>query len=133
MSENLDLVRPLYEDWERGDFGSSDWADPEFEFVWADGPSPESWTGVTEITEGWREHSSTWEDWRVEADDYRELDHERVLVFVDRSGRGKTSGLELGQLLTKGANVFHVRNGRVTRLVIYWDRDRALADLGLKE
>jgi ketosteroid isomerase-like protein len=67
----------------------------------------------------------------VEAQEYRELDDERVLVLSRYSGRGKTSGLELGQIGAKAATLFHIRDGKVTRFVGYWDRDRAFADLGL--
>jgi hypothetical protein len=45
------------------------------------------------------------------------------------SGRGKTSGLELDQVGAKAAVLFEIRRGVVTRLVVYMDRDRALADL----
>ena len=74
---------------------------------------------------------STWRDYRVEVDEYRELDGERVLVLNRFSGRGKTSGMEIGQMLTRPANVFYIRDGKVTRLVLYFDVNRALADLGL--
>jgi ketosteroid isomerase-like protein len=131
MSANLDLVRSIYADWERGDFRRTDWADPEVEFVFADGPSPGRWTGVAAATEASSDFVSAWETVRIEADGYRELDRERVLVLTRGSGRGKTSGLELAQIRTQGAHLFHVRYGKVTRFVVYWDRDRALADLGL--
>jgi hypothetical protein len=65
------------------------------------------------------------------AEEYREVDDERVLVLVHLTGRGKTSGLEIGQVRVKGAELFHVCGGKVTTLVLYMDRDRALTDLGL--
>jgi ketosteroid isomerase-like protein len=130
-SSNLDLVRSIYAAWERGDYRSAEWAHPEIEYVVADGPSPGTWTGLRGMAEGARTYLDAWERFRQEADTYRELDVERVLVLIHRSGRGKVSGLELGQMRAQGAHVFHVRDGTVIRLVVYWDRDRALADLGL--
>jgi ketosteroid isomerase-like protein len=130
-SPNLDLVRSICAAWERGDFSSSDWADSQIEFASPVGVETGSWTGVAEMAKVWRETMGAYEELRVKADEYRELDDERVLVLTRSSGRGKTSGLELGEMRTHGANLFHVRGGKVTRLVIYTDRDRALADLGL--
>jgi ketosteroid isomerase-like protein len=133
MSENLDLVRSIAAAWKRGDYGSVEWADPEIEWVIADGPAPGTWTGVAGMAEGWRDVLGAWESLRGEVEAYRELDADRVLVLFRYGGRGKTSGLELGQVGAKSAQVFHVRDGKVTRLVTYWVRDRALADLGLAE
>jgi ketosteroid isomerase-like protein len=131
-SANLELVRSIFAASERGDFGSVEWADPEIEFVVADGPLPDRLTGPTAMMKAYEgDFLSAWEDVRSYADEYRELDDERVLVLAHYGGRGKASGLDLGQLETKVAALFHIREGRVTRLVLYWDRDRALADLGL--
>ena len=130
-SANVELVRSLYAAWERGDYGSREWAHPEIEWAIADGPAPGSWKGVAGMVEGWREFLNAWDDWRSEAEQYRELDDERVLVLVRMSGRGKASGLEAGQIRAKAAHLLHVHGGKVTRSVIYLDRDRALADLGL--
>jgi ketosteroid isomerase-like protein len=130
-SATLDLVRSIFAAWERGDFSSVEWADSEIQYVHADGPSPGSWTGVAGMAEGWRDFLSAWEKWRGEAEEYRELDDERVLVFLQGGGRGKASGLEVDQMWAKGANLFHVRGDKATRLVVYFDRERAFAELGL--
>ena len=133
MSANLDLVRSIYADWERGDFASTEWADPEIEYVHVDGPAQGSWTGLAGMASGWREWLSAWKDLRVEVERYVELDEERVLVLARGVARGSTSGLDTDQMRSEAAAVFHIRDGTVTRLTISWDRDRALADFGLSE
>jgi ketosteroid isomerase-like protein len=132
-SENLDLVRSIVANWERGDFTSAEWADDRIEFVLPDGPDPGSWTGIAAMGDAWGRRISAAESFRIEAGEFRELDDERVLVLTPVSGRSKTTGLDLGQMSRKGATLFHIRNGKVTRLVPYFDRDGALADLGLQE
>jgi hypothetical protein len=76
-------------------------------------------------------HLDAYAEYHVAAEEFRELDDERVLVLHRYSGLGKTSGLEIGQMASKGADLFHVNDGKVTRLVLYWELERALADLGL--
>lgn len=129
-SANLELVRSIFARWERGDFSSAEWAHAEIEFVVADGPSPGTWTGRAGMVEGWRDFLDAWDDWRGEAEEYRELDGEHVLVLIHGSGRGKTSGLDAARMQARGANLFAIRAGTVRRLVVYFDREHALAALG---
>jgi len=130
-SPNLDLVRSICAPWGRGDFSSSSWADPEIEYLLVDGPSPGSWTGVAAMAEVFRGVLNAYAEYRVAPEEFRELDHERVLVLHRYSGIAKASGLEIGQMAAKGADLFHLSAGKVTRLILYWELDRALTDLGL--
>jgi hypothetical protein len=70
-----------------------------------------------------------WTDFRAEPHDYLVLDGERILALVHNSATGRTSGLQLEQRSV--ANLFEFREGKVVRLVIYLERQRAFADLGL--
>jgi ketosteroid isomerase-like protein len=130
-SSNLELVRSIYAAWERGDYTSVDWAHPEIEYVIADGPAPGEWTGLAGIAKGWSTVMGVFKDSRVVAIEFREVDEERVFVLNNFTGRGKTSGVDLAHLQAEGATLFHLRDGKVTRLVGYFDRQRALAELDL--
>jgi ketosteroid isomerase-like protein len=132
-SANVDLVRSIYAAWEHGDYGSAEWAHPDIELVIPDGPDPGKWKGLAGMTATARERLSAFERFYAKAEAFYELDGERVLVLERRSGQGKTSGLGLGELQARGAKLFHIAGGKVVRLVDWWNRDRALADLGLKE
>ena len=131
MSENLDLVRSIYANWERGDFSSADWADPQIEFVFADGPEPGRWSGVGEMSRRYGEWLSGWKDFSAAPDEYLVVDESRILALVHNRGRGRSSGLALDERSV--ANFFEIRDGKVIRLVLYWDRDRALAEVGLRD
>ena len=130
VSANLDLVRSIYADWERGNFTRSGWADGDVAFVRMLELEREESTGITGMVEQFRRWLSAWDDFHaVRIDEYRELDDERVLVLGRMSGRGKMSGVDVE---TEFANVLHLRDGKVTRLVLYPERDRAPTDLGLE-
>jgi hypothetical protein len=125
MSSNLDLVRSLFENWERPDF---DWADPHIDFVVVDGPTPGRWHGIPEAMRGLSDYLSAWEGYHVTPEQYRELDGERILVMTRERATGKMSGIDAEHLR---ANLLHLHRGGVTRMTLYWDRNRAVADLGL--
>ena len=130
-SPNLELVRSICAEWERGRYSSVDWAHPDMEFVIEDLPASGSWKGVVAGAEAWRDFLDAWEGHRIQVDEYRELDECRVLTLGAFSARGKTSGVDLENVRTTGANVFYIHEGKVIKLVIYFDRGHALADLGL--
>ena len=130
-SANLELVTSICAAWELGDYNSAEWAHREIQLVRVDGPDPGTWTGLEGLAAATRFRLSARHDFRIEPEAFREIDDECVLVLGRLSGRGKKSGLELGQLQAQGLALFHVHDGTVTRIVVYFDRERAFAELGL--
>jgi ketosteroid isomerase-like protein len=123
---NADLVKPIYEEWGRGNWRLRfDVYDSHLEWGWSD-----EFPGLAGVSEDRRDPNprlrswlSEWKHWRVEAEEYLEIgDH--VVALVSYHGRGKGSGVEINQ---QGAHVFELRDGKVQRLEIFADRDRAIA------
>jgi ketosteroid isomerase-like protein len=134
MSENLDLVRSIYADWERGDWSSNAWAHPDIEYVMVDEPGERTVRGLAAMADAWRAYLKSWRDYRVDPVEYRELDEQRVLVFVQLYGLGAASGVDLTNIgQPAGANLFYLRDCKVIRLTAYFDAQRCLADLGLED
>ena len=79
-----------------------------------------------------RRDLDSYDEIRVQAAEYREIDCERVLVLAHNQGSGKTSGFDLTQI-GRTAAVFRIRRGKVIEMVLYFEPARALADLGLEE
>jgi ketosteroid isomerase-like protein len=130
-SDNDALIRAIYARWAEGDFSDATWAHPDFELVLVDGPAPGRFTGLTEAGAAWGATIDGFAEFRTIVEDIRAIDDERVLVLTQNTGRGRASGLELGEMVTRGANVLHIRDGKVAKLDAYFDRDLALARLGL--
>jgi ketosteroid isomerase-like protein len=133
VSANLDLVRSMFGAWERGEFGSLAWAHPSIEYSVIGGPDPVDSTDLAGMVAWWSDQLHLWEGQHIEAEDYVEIDEDRVLVLTHPQGADSFSGVSVDELGgSAGAHLVHVREGLVWQLVVYWDREDALAALGLE-
>ena len=82
--------------------------------------------GMTGFIAGFREWLSSWESWRVKADDFLESGN-NVLVMLDVVARSK-SQIEIAQ---RAANVLTFEDGRVTRVEIHLDPEAARRAAGI--
>ena len=119
--ESLELVRSIYAAWERGDFSSTDWADPEIEFAFLDGPEPGRWTGIAQMAAVWRRVLGEFEGFRTQGARYRELQDGRIAAYTRFHGRAKQSGLDLSQMPSEQLGIFDVREQRVVGIELVWD------------
>jgi ketosteroid isomerase-like protein len=122
---NVDLIRPIYEEWGRGNWRPRfDVYDPNMEWGWSD-----EFPGLAGVYEDHEDPNprllawlSGWEHWRAEADEFLDFG-DQVVVLATYHGRGRGSGVEISQ---EGAHVFELRDGKVVRLEIFATRAKAL-------
>ena len=131
--ENLEVIRRLYEHWERGDFSTTDFFDPEIVYsrIGTETPGMEGeWRGLEEMSEGTRDYFRVFSDLRIEAERIIDLGDDRVLVLTRQTGHGKLSGVpfdhQLGDLMT-------LKAGKIVAMDAYWHRTEALDAAGLTE
>jgi ketosteroid isomerase-like protein len=125
--ENVELVRRVYEDWARGDFSESEVFDPDVEFEMPDWPHSASSRGLEGMRNTWRATLSAWDHFRAEPDRFIEAGGQ-VVVLNHVHAHGKGSGAEVS---ADTATVWTIEAGRVVRLELYWDTDKALEVVGL--
>lgn len=123
--ENVEVIKGIFAGWARGDFTSTDWADPEIEFT-IPGPDRHVHRGVEAMGRAWAEWLGAWKDFRVEATAYRDLGN-KVVVSQEFRGKGRGSGIPVD---LPGAAVFTLRNGKVVRFAGHVTLEEALADAG---
>jgi ketosteroid isomerase-like protein len=90
---------------------------------------PVHYAGASGIREFFRDVSESWEAFRFEATDLRDLDN-RVLVLGDVRGRGRGSGIEVED---RWGWIVELRDGRAISVRGFLDQRQALAAAGLRE
>jgi len=131
MSQNAEVVRKLYEGWQRGDFAvETDVYHPDVELIIDYGPDFTTTAGFKEMRNVWREQLTLWESWSTGPIEKLIEDGEHVVVTHSLRGRSKR-GLSL-ESRNAGA-AFTFRAGRIVRLVATDQLAKALEAVGLSE
>jgi ketosteroid isomerase-like protein len=80
-------------------------------------------TGGKALAAFWRDYEAAWTDWRIDLEEVRAIDDERVLVLFTESARGRASGVETS---ARPAAIWTIRGGRAVRFEALAERDEIL-------
>jgi ketosteroid isomerase-like protein len=129
--ENLNALQRVYRAWAEGDVrGDTSIYDPHIVYLSQPGdPDRGPHLGLGATGEYYRDFLASWDDWRIEADEYREVG-DSIVVRARRTGIGKGSRVPVED------EVFHVwsfRGGKVIRMEVFRNEAEALEAVGLTE
>ncbi len=127
--ENVQTVRRVYEGVNTRLETPRELFDPDYEF-----DNTELWPDLVEVLgfeaaqEAMREYWEMFEAYHVEIEEVIYADEGRVVIAVRDGGRMKGSDAEVWN---RFLHVWTFRDGRIVRLSVHADRDRALEVAGL--
>jgi ketosteroid isomerase-like protein len=130
MSQNVEIVRKMFDAWNRRDYAAAQEAfDPEVEVEIRVGIDADGiWRGY----DGLRRMLRPWGAFSTFRSEIEEVlaSGDEVFIAAHHYGRGKASGVDVEM---KNWQVFTVRDGRIGRYRIYGTRGQALEAAGLSE
>ena len=127
--ENIAAVRRYVDAFNRLDLDAATAGlDPAIELrEWPEAPGAQTYHGVDGVRRAFDTWFETWEWMKLEIEDIRAVG-DRVLFTLHQRAKGRTSAVEV-EIRTH--NVYTFRDGLVTLVELFTDRDAALAAAGL--
>jgi hypothetical protein len=93
-------------------------------------PSQPTYRGIDGFLSAFGDWLSAWESWVVTPSDFIDVDEERVLVLLEVRARSKTHQVEIP---IEAANLLTLRDGKVARMELFFDRAQAHEAAGLSD
>ncbi|MCW3057147.1 MAG: hypothetical protein JWO21_1116 [Solirubrobacterales bacterium] len=106
-----------------------DLADPEIEVHDHDTPDQGDYRGHSGFARWIEDWGTAWADWSIEPDEFIDAGN-AVVIFICMKAEGRGSGIEVDR---QDALVYEIRDGMVTCVDYYNDRQQALKAVGLAE
>ena len=125
--ENVEVVRKLFSTLERNEAEALlELFDEDVEWSPVEG----KYHGIEGVGAAWVDWMESWDQHRIEPEEFIESGEDRVLAVIRLTARGEGSGMEIDQRFFQ---VYTVREGKIVRMVEYVDRSPALEAAGLSE
>jgi len=131
--ENIKILERFNEAFNEGGFDSEATlslfdADAVFEET-PEQPGPRVARGRESISRMFTQFDEAWDEHRSEAEGFRVIDDERILVLSIEHFRGR-DGIEITQPC---GTIFTLSHGKIARMQSFWERENALKAAGLSE
>ncbi|HEX6714035.1 MAG TPA: nuclear transport factor 2 family protein [Thermoleophilaceae bacterium] len=132
-SQNVDRVRAIYAEWERGNMSAGpEVFDPElvFEAFLPEATERVTVKGLLEVEMFMREFLRQWRDYRLFGDEFRAIGSDAVVVLGHQTASGRQSGATVEHPMS---SAWRFRDDKVVHLVFDPDPRKVFAVAGVAE